>query len=99
MDLARVVGNVWATQKDGQLQGLRLFMVQPVDINGKNSGTPFIAADTVGAGPGDTVYLTTAYEAVIPLENKPALCDASIVGIVDRLEFLYDAAGENNPAF
>jgi ethanolamine utilization protein EutN len=86
MNLARVIGTVCATRKDPNLEGLKMQIIQPISINEKDTGTPQIAVDTVGAGVGELVYFVTAYEAVIPLEKKPALSDASIVGIVDRIE-------------
>ena len=86
MNLARVTGTIWATRKDKNLEGLKMQIIQPVNTEQKNSGSPLIAVDTVGAGAGELVYYVTAYEAVIPLEKKPALCDASIVGIVNRIE-------------
>ncbi len=86
MNLARVIGTIWATRKDENLEGLKMQLLQPVNEYGKDDGAPFVAVDTVGAGQGEIVYYVTAYEAVIPLEKKPALADASIVGIVDRIE-------------
>ena len=86
MNLARVIGTVWATRKDPNLEGLKMQVIQPINASKKDSGSPIIAVDTVGAGVGETVYFVTAYEAVIPLEKKIALCDASIVGIVDKVE-------------
>lgn len=86
MDLAKVIGTIWATRKDENLVGLKMQLIQPIDVNQKKCGSPIVAVDTVGAGQGEIVYYVTAYEAVIPLEKKPALSDASIVGIVDRIE-------------
>ncbi|MGD9487055.1 MAG: EutN/CcmL family microcompartment protein [Calditrichaceae bacterium] len=86
MELARIIGTIWATQKDKNLEGLKLQIIQPIDIYRQDTGSPIIAVDTVGAGVGETVYFITAYEAVIPLRKKPALSDASIVGIVDKIE-------------
>ncbi len=85
MDLAKVVGKIWATQKDPQLNGLKMQVIQPLDANKQKIGDPIIAVDTVGAGDQDIVFYITASEAVIPLKNKPALSDASIIGIVDRI--------------
>jgi len=85
MDLAKVIGKIWATQKDSQLDGLKMQLIQPINAIKNNIGNPLIAVDTVGAGEGDIVFYITASEAVIPLKNKPALSDASIVGIVDRI--------------
>jgi ethanolamine utilization protein EutN len=45
-----------------------------------------IAVDTVGAGQGETVFYITSREAVIPLPVEMAPVDASIVGIVDRID-------------
>ena len=53
-----------------------------------------IAADTVGAGPGELVLYITAYEAVIPFVTRRGgkglgtltPLDASIVAIVERWE-------------
>ncbi|MGD9897642.1 MAG: EutN/CcmL family microcompartment protein [Calditrichaceae bacterium] len=86
MELARIIGTIWATQKDKNLEGLKLQIIQPIDIYRQDAGSPIVAVDTVGAGVGETVYFVTAYEAVIPLSKKPALADASIVGIVDKIE-------------
>ncbi len=86
MNLARVIGTIWATAKDEQLEGLKMQIIQPINIHAEDHGQPLVAIDTVGAGQGEIVYYVTAYEAVIPLEVQPALADASIVGIVDRIE-------------
>jgi len=86
MNLARVIGTIWATRKDPNLEGLKMQIIQPVNVHKKAAGSPVIAIDTVGAGVGEIVYYVTAYEAVIPLDKKPALSDASIVGIVDKVE-------------
>lgn len=86
MNLAKVIGTIWATKKDNNLESLRMQIIQPITVNNEESGAPLVAVDTVGAGSGEIVYYVTAYEAVIPLKKKPVLVDASIVGIVDRIE-------------
>lgn len=92
MDIARVIGTVWATQKDEQLNGLKMQIIQPLTAAQKPKGTPIIAVDSVGAGVGETIFYITASEAVIPLEKKPALSDATIVGIIDKIELTHDAS-------
>jgi ethanolamine utilization protein EutN len=57
-----------------------------MDAKRQSLGTPIIAVDTVGAGQGETVFYITAREAVIPLPVEMAPVDASIVGIVDRID-------------
>ena len=86
MNLAKVIGTIWATRKNEQLKGLKMQLIQPVTEQYRNTGAPLVAVDTVGAGVGEWVYYVTAFEAVIPLNNKPALVDAAIVGIIDRVE-------------
>ena len=86
MFFGRVIGTVWATRKDPNTSGFKLQLVQPLNGSRENSGDPLIAVDTVGAGPGETVFYITAREATIPLPVEMAPVDASIVGIVDRID-------------
>jgi len=86
MDIARVIGTIWATAKDPNLQGSKMQLIQPLNFDLQKKGTPIAAIDTVGAGQGELVYYVTAYEAVIPMNKKMALADASIVGIIDRID-------------
>ncbi|RIK73384.1 ethanolamine utilization protein EutN [candidate division KSB1 bacterium] len=86
MFLARVIGTIWATQKDESLIGTKMQIIQPIDRFSAAKGSPLIAIDTVGAGPGETVFYVTAREATIPLRHGLSPVDASIVGIVDTIE-------------
>ena len=91
MHLARVIGTVHATRKDANAESATMLVVQPIDARKNPVGFPLAAVDTVGAGFGEIVYYTTAYEAVIPWkERRPdvdmALIDAAILGIVDRID-------------
>ena len=51
--------------------------------NGQLTGDYLIAIDSVGAGIGETVLITTGSSARLALHNTNAPCDAVIVGIVD----------------
>ncbi|MDE0107657.1 MAG: ethanolamine utilization protein EutN [Bryobacterales bacterium] len=84
MRLARVVGNVCATVKDPQLEGLKLLLLQPVDASGADAGTPFVALDAVGAGAGETVYWSGRREACLAFDPQVP-SDASVTGIVDSI--------------
>ncbi len=86
MFFGKVIGTIWATRKEESLQSFKLQFVQPLDAKRKPVGSPIVAVDTVGAGPGETVFYITAREAVIPLPVDMAPVDASIVGIVDRID-------------
>ena len=86
MFLAKVIGTIWATRKDEHLKSFKLQFIQPITADRKNTGSPIVAVDTVGAGVGETVFFVTAGEAVIPLPVDMAPVDASIVGIVDKID-------------
>lgn len=86
MNLAKVIGTVWATQKDENLVGAKMQIIQPLDHFENKVGEPIVAVDTVGAGPGEVVYFVTAREATIPYPTRIAPIDAAIVGIVDWID-------------
>lgn len=85
MYIGRVTGNLWATRKYESIHSFKLMLVEPLTADLEISGEPFIAVDTVGAGPGELVLYITASEAVIPLPVEMAPVDASIVGIIDSI--------------
>ena len=70
-------------------------IVQPMNAELEKSGDPIVAVDTVGSGPGETVYYITASESVIPLPVDMAPVDASIVGIVDTINT--EKSNKNKP--
>ena len=60
MQLARVIGTATATVKHPSLEGAKLLVVQPLMADGKApDGDPQISIDTVSAGPGDLVLITS----------------------------------------
>jgi len=85
MQLGKVIGTIWATRKYEAVKGYKLQLVQPIDSLENNLGDPIIAVDTIGAGPGETIFYITSSEAVIPMDVDMAPVDASIVGIVDSI--------------
>ena len=82
MNLGRVIGNIWATQKDSGLNGKRMLLVQPLSFDGELQGEPIIALDTADAGEHDVVIYVTSREAAIPFEEMTPT-DATIVGVVE----------------
>ena len=91
MIFARVVGNIVSTEKNKNLLGAKLMLLEPLDTKGNKSGDEFIAVDAVGAGVGDLVLAIVeggsarqVYKAVNPLTP----IDTIIAGIVDSLESL-----------
>ncbi|MFQ5569678.1 MAG: EutN/CcmL family microcompartment protein [Rhodothermales bacterium] len=86
MNLGRVIGNIWATQKYASLEARRMLVVQPLTFTGEQAGAPLIALDTVDAGEGDVVIYSTASEAAIPFRPGLTPTDATIVGVVERVD-------------
>lgn len=86
MQLARVTGTVRATVKDASLVGHKLLLVDVTDGAGKVIQPGAVAADTVGAGVGDQVLLTTGSAARMPAATASTPVDATIIAVVDRVE-------------
>lgn len=89
MFIAKVIGNVVATQKNEKFLGMKLLLIQPyVAKDGKLqvSGSSVVAVDSVGAGAGECVLFTQGSSARLTPATKDAPVDAVIVGIVDRVE-------------
>ncbi len=87
MQLARVIGDVVATRKDEQLVSLTLLVVQPLDADGRATGRPLVATDSVGAGVGENVFFVRGREAALPYLPGEPPTDAAIVGIVDHWSY------------
>jgi microcompartment protein CcmK/EutM len=89
MFMAKVVGNVVATQKSAKFVGMKLLVLQPYvtkDDALVPSGSSIVAVDSVGAGAGELVLFTQGSSARLTPGTKDAPVDAVIVGIVDTVE-------------
>ena len=84
MQLARVVGHVVATRKDPELHAISLLVLQPLALDGSNTGKPLVAVDSVGAGVGENVFYVKGKEASFPFAPGEPPVDAGVVGIVDH---------------
>jgi microcompartment protein CcmK/EutM len=88
MMLARVVGNVVATQKNKDLIGKKLMLVLPIDTYDSPAGAELIAVDAVGAGIGDLVVVLAeggSARQILKEKNPLAPIDLVIAGIVDEM--------------
>jgi len=85
MHLGRVVGRVWATAKDPNLNGMRMLVVQPLTPELENTGKRLICTDCTGAGAGEIVYWVRGKEASFPFLPVEPPVDTTIVGIVDTV--------------
>ncbi|MEH7379355.1 EutN/CcmL family microcompartment protein [Bacillus sp. JJ1533] len=86
MELGTVIGNVWATRKEDELQGLKFLIVQPEQADRTNAGVPFVAVDRIGAGFGDQVLVTRGSAAANLSGEKKIPIDALIIGIIDSVD-------------
>ncbi len=86
MNLGRVIGCLWATQKVPDLAGVPLKWVQPLDFDRRPRGEPVVAVDAVGAGEDELVITVGSREATIPFPAQYLPVDLAIVGIVDRVD-------------
>ena len=77
-----IKGNIVSTRKQEALVGSKFLEVQLIE-NGTLTDKYIIAVDSVGAGIGETVLITTGSGARLALHNTSAPTDAVIVGIVD----------------
>ncbi len=84
MLICTVIGNVWATRKEDSLNGLKLMVVQRMDIALGGSHESFVAVDCVGSGIGERVLVTTGSSARMALRTSDSPVDAAIVGIIDE---------------
>ena len=75
-------GNIVSTRKKESLVGSKFMEVELIE-NGELTKKYIIAIDSVGAGIGETVLITTGSSARLALRNQDAPADAVIVGIVD----------------
>jgi ethanolamine utilization protein EutN len=89
MFIAKVIGNVVATQKNDKFRGMKLLLIQPYVTKESTlvvSGSSVVAVDSVGAGVGECVLFTQGSSARLTPATKDAPVDAVIVGIVDTVE-------------
>jgi len=87
MQLARVVGTVVSTQKSEKLVGLKLLIVEPVDMRTlESTGNPMVAVDAVGAGEGEVVLFVAGSSARLTQRTKDLPVDATVMAIVDYVE-------------
>jgi ethanolamine utilization protein EutN len=85
MFLGRIEGKVWATIKEERLEGIQLHILQPIDEYEQPEGNPMIVVDTLGATESDIVYWVNSTEASFVLGDPLIPSEASVVGLVERL--------------
>jgi ethanolamine utilization protein EutN len=96
MFLGKVVGTVWSTVKWPELEGYKLLLVRPYEVEGQAARLAkeeegVVCADVLDAGVGDDVVLAYGHAARVAVaehlrEGDPTKVpiDAAVVAVVDR---------------
>ena len=85
MQLAIVVGKLWATAKTPSLEGKRILACRPIDKHGKIIGELFFALDCVGVGSGEKVLFVNGYEASHCFLPELVPTDYTVIAKVDEV--------------
>ena len=87
MLIARVIGELVATEKHPSHRGRKALVVQPLNLDGTDRGDAMIALDAVDAGVGDRVLLATDGYAASPSVGRPqSPIDMAVIGFIDHIE-------------
>jgi ethanolamine utilization protein EutN len=90
MLLAKVIGNVVATQKNQRYEGSRIMLCRQITPEGEEMDYTCLALDSVDAGEGDIVLIVQeGWSASTASTGKAgAAIDSAIVGVVDYIDLL-----------
>jgi microcompartment protein CcmK/EutM len=87
MLIARVVGELVATQKHPSHEGRKLLLVQPLNLDGSDRGDAIVALDAVDAGIGDRVLIATeGFSAMTAVGRPQSPIDTAVIGFIDHIE-------------
>lgn len=86
MFVGRVIGNATATVKHPSMEGWKLLLVKALQADGKTAeGDPILVIDSLGAGRGETVIVTSDGIAVREMTaDKTSPVRWSVLGIKDE---------------
>lgn len=92
MLIARVIGNVVATQKNQRYEGTRVMLCRQITPEGEDMEYTCLALDSVNAGEGDIVLIAQeGWSASTSATGRAgAAIDSAIVGVVDYIDLLPD---------
>jgi ethanolamine utilization protein EutN len=86
MQLGTVIGTATATVKHPSMNGWKLLVVQPYQVDGETpDGEPVLAVDSLGAGKGERVLITSDGKGTRSLLNSNTTpVRWSVMGIADE---------------
>jgi ethanolamine utilization protein EutN len=86
MQIGEVIGTATATVKHPSMKGWKLLVVQPYQVDGRTAdGDPVLAIDSLGAGRGERVIITSdgaGTRSLVGTEVTPVRW--SVLGIADE---------------
>ena len=87
MLIARVIGELVATQMHPSHRGRKALLVQPLDLDGAARANALVALDAVGAGIGDRVLVVADGFAATTAVDRPAgsPIDMAVIGVIDSI--------------
>jgi len=93
MFIARVNGNVVATQKVEAMSGRKLLIIEPLQVDEKTkqmkpTGRCLVAVDSIGAGTDDLVLVTQGSSARMTERTSDSPVDCVVIGIIDTVSAL-----------
>ncbi len=87
MFIARVVGDVVATHRHGELGGRKLLLVRRLSTLGQEEGAEVVALDVIGVGVGERVLVVQEGGAARTLSRSARIpAQAVVVGVVERVD-------------
>ena len=100
MIIARIIGTVVSTQKDPRLEGKKLLIVRPINVDGSDTSGYVVAVDTVGAGFHERVLVVAGSSARLAQNMKDVNTRRKLVRVLPSersVEQLIEQAGKLAP--
>jgi microcompartment protein CcmK/EutM len=89
MLIARVIGDIVATQKDPSHNARKILLVQPMNLDGSDRGEAVLALDAVDAGVGERVLLSAeGFSAMTAVGRPNSPIDTAVIGIIDEVTLI-----------
>jgi microcompartment protein CcmK/EutM len=89
MLIARVVGDIVATQKDPSHNARKILLVQPLNLDGSERGEAVVALDAVDAGIGERVLLSAeGFSAMTAVGRPNSPIDTAVIGVIDDVTLI-----------
>lgn len=86
MLIGRVVGELVATRKHPSHEGLKLLLVQPLNLDNSDRGAAVVAVDAVDAGVGDRVLVALeGFSAMTAVERPQSPIEMAVIGVIDEV--------------